>query len=72
MAGSQSLRMLEYVDRKALDIIRSRFPDIPQEAQAALLIESEGEADLDEWDAAAEFGFRSGRRFLVRDERSRP
>src|SRR5436190_7994241 len=45
-----SLRMLEYVDRKALDIIRSRFPDIPQEAQAALLSESEGEADLDEWD----------------------
>jgi len=44
------LRMLEYVDRKALDIIRSRFPEIPQEAQAALLIESEGEADLEEWE----------------------
>jgi FAD/FMN-containing dehydrogenase len=44
------LRMLEYVDRKALDIIRSRFPDIPQEAEAALLIESEGAVDLDEWE----------------------
>lgn len=45
-----ALRMLEYVDRKALDIIHTRFPDIPADAQAALLIESEGEADLDEWE----------------------
>ena len=44
------LQMLEYVDRKALDIIRPRYSDIPQRAQAALLIESEGEADLDEWE----------------------
>jgi FAD/FMN-containing dehydrogenase len=45
-----ALRMLEYVDRKALDIIHTRFPDIPHNAQAALLIESEGEADIDEWE----------------------
>jgi FAD/FMN-containing dehydrogenase len=45
-----ALRMLEYVDRKALDIIQTRFPDIPHNAQAALLIEAEGEADIDEWE----------------------
>ena len=48
------LQMLEYVDRKALDMIRSRFPDIPRQAQAALLIESQSEADVeadvDEWE----------------------
>jgi FAD/FMN-containing dehydrogenase len=44
------LRMLEYVDRNALDIIRPRFPDIPQQATAALLIEAEGEPDLDAWE----------------------
>jgi FAD/FMN-containing dehydrogenase len=44
------LQMLEYVDRKALDMIRARFPEIPKEAEAALLIESEGEADLDDWE----------------------
>jgi len=42
--------MLEYVDCKALDIIRSRFPDIPEIVQAALLIEVEGDANLDEWE----------------------
>jgi FAD/FMN-containing dehydrogenase len=50
MASLPALRMLEYVDRKALDIIHTRFPDIPSNAQAALLIESEGEADIDEWE----------------------
>lgn len=49
------LQMLEYADRKALDMIRPRFPDIPANAEAALLIESagnqaEGEADLDQWE----------------------
>jgi FAD/FMN-containing dehydrogenase len=44
------LRMLEYVDRNALDIIRPRFPDIPEQATAALLIEAEGEPDLEAWE----------------------
>ena len=42
--------MLEYVDRNALAIIRPRFPDIPQQATAALLIEAEGEPDLEAWE----------------------
>lgn len=44
------LRMLEYVDRNSLDLIGGRYPDIPQKAGAALLIEAEGNADLDAWD----------------------
>jgi FAD/FMN-containing dehydrogenase len=40
------LRMLEYADRPSLDIIRSRYPEIPRGAQATLLIEAEGD-DLD-------------------------
>ena len=44
------LRMLEYVDRNALDLIRPRFPDIPRQATAALLIEAEGEPDLEAWE----------------------
>jgi len=43
------LRMLEYADRNALDLIRSRYPEIPRNAAAALLIESEGRVDIDEW-----------------------
>lgn len=43
------LRMLEYADRPSLDLIRSRYPEIPRMAQAALLIEAEGD-DLDAWE----------------------
>ena len=52
------LRMLEYVDRNALDIIRPRFPDIPQQATAALLIEVEGEPDLDAWEQRLQSAMR--------------
>jgi FAD/FMN-containing dehydrogenase len=48
------LQMLEYVDRKALDMIRSRFPDIPKRAEAALLIESQGGTDVDDWEQRLE------------------
>ena len=41
--------MLEYVDRRSLDLIRSRFPELPQNAYALLLIEAEGHIDHDEW-----------------------
>ncbi len=35
------LRMLEYADRASLELLRSRYPNIPLAAHAALLIESE-------------------------------
>ena len=44
------LRMLEYADRRSLDMLRGRYSEIPREAQAALLIEAEGE-DVDAWEA---------------------
>ena len=47
--GLPGLRMLEYADRKSLELIRGRFPEIPGESGSALLIESEGSADLDAW-----------------------
>jgi FAD/FMN-containing dehydrogenase len=47
------LRMLEYADRPSLDLIRSQYPEIPRAAQAALLIEAEGD-DLDAWEQRLE------------------
>lgn len=47
------LRMLEYADRHSLDLIRSKYPEIPRAAQACLLIEAEGE-DLDGWEQRLE------------------
>ncbi len=47
------LRMLEYADRPSLDLIRPRYPEIPRAAQAALLIEAEGD-DLDAWEQRLE------------------
>jgi FAD/FMN-containing dehydrogenase len=41
------LRMLEYLDSGSLELLRSRFPEIPASARACVLIEREGE-DL-EW-----------------------
>ena len=48
------LRMLEYADFRTLEMLRGRYPEIPREAQAALLIEAESEdldADVDAWEA---------------------
>jgi FAD/FMN-containing dehydrogenase len=45
----QELRMLEYADRNSLDLLRGRYPEIPKEALAALLIEAEGD-DVDVWE----------------------
>jgi FAD/FMN-containing dehydrogenase len=36
-----ALRMLEYIDAASLDLLRPRFPEIPAEGRAALLIEQE-------------------------------
>jgi FAD/FMN-containing dehydrogenase len=47
----EQLRMLEYLDRGSLELLRTRFPEIPPEASAALLIEEEL---ADEADPAAE------------------
>ena len=41
------LRMLEYLDRPSLDLLRNRFPEIPARASAALLIEEELAAEDD-------------------------
>lgn len=45
------LRMLEYIDGDALDLIRTNYPEIPTEARAALMIEQAdfGETELDAW-----------------------
>jgi FAD/FMN-containing dehydrogenase len=37
----EALRMLEYLDAASLGLLRPRFPEIPEEARAALLIEQE-------------------------------
>jgi FAD/FMN-containing dehydrogenase len=47
--GIADLRMLEYADRNSLDLLRGRYPEIPRTAEAALLIEVEGE-DIDGWE----------------------
>jgi len=51
--GIAHLRMLEYFDRPSLALLRGRFPDIPEAAQAALLIEqdleSEEDPEIDRW-----------------------
>ena len=44
------LRMIEYVDRNALNLLLERYPEIPAAAEAALLIEAEGD-DVDAWEA---------------------
>ena len=44
------LRMLEYMERNSLTLLRERYPEIPREASAALLIESEGD-DVEGWEA---------------------
>jgi FAD/FMN-containing dehydrogenase len=42
------LRMMEYADALSLQMLRTRYPEIPANAQAALLIEAEG-SDLEAW-----------------------
>ena len=45
------LRMLEYLDAGSLNLLRPRFPEIPREAGAALLIEQEADGQGDMEDA---------------------
>jgi len=44
------LRMMEYADKNSLELLRGRYPEIPKQAQAALLIEAEGD-DVEGWEA---------------------
>jgi FAD/FMN-containing dehydrogenase len=49
----RSLRMLEYMDAHSLELLRARYPEMPSQAKAALLIEQELESEdapeMDEW-----------------------
>jgi FAD/FMN-containing dehydrogenase len=45
--GIPSLRMLEYMDVHSLDLLRVRFPEIPPDAAACLMVEQELESDDD-------------------------
>ncbi len=45
--ASATPRMIEYFDRASLELLRTRFPEIPPNATAALLIEQELENDDD-------------------------
>jgi len=47
--GVGELRMLEYADVDALDMLRVRYPEIPKQAKAALLMEAEGD-DIEGWE----------------------
>ena len=50
--GVSGLRMLEYVDAGSLDLLRPRYPEIPGDARAAVMIEQEvgeGEDAEDVW-----------------------
>jgi FAD/FMN-containing dehydrogenase len=47
--GVSDLRMLEYVDRNSLGMLRERYSEIPGQASAALMIESEGD-DVEGWE----------------------
>src|SRR5207302_1720373 len=46
-------RMLEYMDRPSLMLLRARFPEIPPDADAAILFDqelaSENDAEIDRW-----------------------
>ncbi|HEY7307278.1 MAG TPA: FAD-binding oxidoreductase [Bryobacteraceae bacterium] len=51
--GVSELRLLEFLDGRALDFVRPQYPDVPPDAQAALMIEqnleSEEDAEIDRW-----------------------
>ncbi len=51
--GVTGLRMLEYFDRNSLDQLRTRYPEIPPQANSAILIEQEltgdDDPEVDRW-----------------------
>ncbi len=54
------LRMLEYLDRGSLDLLRPQFPEIPAGARACVLVESENDDWLRESDAMEASWFATG------------
>jgi FAD/FMN-containing dehydrogenase len=46
---AEGLRMLEYLDAGSLDLLRARFPEIPGEARASILVEGENDAWLEDF-----------------------
>ena len=48
------LRMIEYLDRASLDLLRRQYPEIPRAAGGAILFEQEldgaGEEEIDRWE----------------------
>jgi FAD/FMN-containing dehydrogenase len=67
------LRMLEYIDGDALDLIRPNYPEIPTEVCGALIVEQADreEAELDAWTDRMNRR-RTGANFMVRLDRCRP
>jgi len=51
--AASSHRMLEYIDRPSLNLLRARFPEIPAEAGAAILFDqdltAEDDPEVDHW-----------------------
>jgi FAD/FMN-containing dehydrogenase len=51
--GAVPVRMLEYFDQPSLGLLRTRFPEIPAAARAAILFDQEMESDddpqIDQW-----------------------
>ncbi|HMC62692.1 MAG TPA: FAD-binding oxidoreductase [Candidatus Solibacter sp.] len=51
--AASSPRMLEYIDRPSLNLLRARFPEIPAEAGAAILFDqdltAEDDPEVDHW-----------------------
>jgi FAD/FMN-containing dehydrogenase len=49
----RGLRMLEYMDANSIEVLRARYPEMPKEGRAALLIEqelaSEDDPEVDAW-----------------------
>ena len=44
---ARRLRMLEYMDANSIEVLRARYPEMPKEAAAVLLIEQELESEDD-------------------------
>jgi len=50
--GMETLRMIEYFDRHSLALLRGRYPEVPESAEAAVLIEQIGD-DIEPWEPYA-------------------
>jgi len=72
--GSLDPRAIEFFDHQALQMVRDRVPDIPDEAQCALFIEVEhgGEAPLEAWwEALMDLGALAEHTIVAEDDAGR-